>query len=84
MKTPIAERVCRSIVSRNVSAVMLMLSVLMTVASSQALAQEEALRPPTTDDPPGGPKFLVMFIALLMTGLVVFVATLKSKRGHQD
>lgn len=63
---------------------MLMMSLLMTISASEVLAQDEPLRPPTTQDPPSGPKFLVMGIAVLLLGLVVFVATLRSKRGHQD
>lgn len=63
---------------------MLMMSLMMTICASEVLAQDEPLRPPTTQDPPSGPKFLVMGIAVLLLGLVVFVATLRSKRGHQD
>ena len=44
----------------------------------------EPLRPPTTQEPPSGPKFIVLGVALLLAGLVIVVATLKSKRGHQD
>ena len=62
----------------------LLMSLLMTISTSDALAQSEPLRPPTTKEPPSGPKFIVLGIALLMAGLVIFVATLKSKRGHQD
>lgn len=60
------------------------MTVLLSLSTSRVLAQDEALRPPTTSDPPSGPKFIVLGVAVLMVGLVVFVATLKSKRGHQD
>ncbi len=84
MKTTFVQRVTRSIVCRSSAMSMLMLSLLMTICTSQALAQDEPLRPPTTQDPPSGPKFLVIGVAVLLLGLVVFVATLRSKRGHQD
>ena len=61
-----------------------MMLLMVMVSSSQLLAQDEPLRPPTTSAPPSGPKFVVLGVAVLLTGLVVFVATLKSKRGHQD
>jgi hypothetical protein len=61
-----------------------MMSVLMMVSTRAALAQDAPLKPPTTKEPPSGPKFLVIGLALLLTGLVIFVATLKSRRGHQD
>lgn len=62
----------------------LMLSLLMTLCTSDVMAQDEPLRPPTTQEPPSGPKFLVLGIAVLLLGMVIFVATLRSKRGHQD
>ncbi|HCT46509.1 MAG: hypothetical protein CMJ35_00880 [Phycisphaerae bacterium] len=84
MKTMFAERVCRSIIRRSSALSVLLLSMLMTLSTSQALAQDEPLRPPTTQEPPSGPKFIVLGVALLLAGLVIVVATLKSKRGHQD
>ncbi|MFG0246847.1 MAG: hypothetical protein ACF8MF_12440 [Phycisphaerales bacterium JB052] len=84
MKTFFAERVCRPIVRRSSALGVLMLSMLMTLSTSEVLAQDAPLRPPTTKEPPSGPKFIVLGVALLLAGLVVFVATLKSKRGHQD
>ncbi len=84
MKTPAAERVCRLIVRRSSALRVLILSLLMTVCTNMVLAQDAPLRPPTTKEPPSGPKFLVIGIAVLLVGLVVFVATLRSKRGHQD
>lgn len=60
------------------------MTVLLSLSTSRVLAQDEVLRPPTTSDPPSGPKFIVLGVAVLMVGLVVFVATFKSKRGHQD
>lgn len=62
----------------------LLMMGLLSVWSSPLLAQDDPLRPPRTDDPVSGPKFLVMFIALLLAGLVIFASVLKSKRGHQD
>lgn len=54
-----------------------------SVGSSLAMAQEQ-LRPPTTKEDPTSPKILVILIAVLLTGAVVFAASLKSKRTHQD
>lgn len=84
MKTSAVVRVTRSIVRRSSAISVLMLSLLMTVCTSDVLAQDEPLRPPTTQEPPSGPKFVVLGVAVLLLGLVVFVATLRSKRGHQD
>ncbi|MGV6815070.1 MAG: hypothetical protein ACWA5W_08695 [Phycisphaerales bacterium] len=64
----------------------MMCSVMMGVVSlgsSLAMAQEQ-LRPPTTKEDPTSPKILVILIAVLLTGAVVFAASLKSKRTHQD
>ncbi|MCA9302570.1 MAG: hypothetical protein KC996_00460 [Phycisphaerales bacterium] len=53
--------------------------------SSAALAQDtEALRPPKVADPPSAPKVMVFLLIVLLVGAVVFAATLKTKRGHQD
>lgn len=61
-----------------------LMTLLLSLSTSRVLAQDEPLRPPTTSDPPSGPKFIVLGVVVLMVGLVIFVATLKSKRGHQD
>lgn len=53
------------------------------LVSSMAAAQE-GLRPPTTTAVPSSSKWVMMGLALLLTGAAVFVVTLKSKRGHQD
>ena len=50
-----------------------------------ALAQEDApLRPPKVTDPPVAPKIIVYLVLALLVGGVIFAATLKSKRSHQD
>lgn len=65
-------------------------STLMTLGAlalscCSALAQEtEALRPPRVSDPPSAPKIMVFLLVVLLTAGVIFAATLKSKRGHQD
>ena len=82
MKSPLLERVCAMVVSRS-APVIAALMVLM-IGVGDVLAQEDALRPPTTQDPPSSPKFIVMGVAVLLLVLVVLVATLKTKRGHQD
>jgi len=68
----------------SVSLLGVLMTVMMMVSSSEVLAQGSALKPPSTKEAPGGPKFIVLGVAVLLLGLVIFVATLKSKRGHQD
>lgn len=84
MKSPLLERVCASIVCKSSPLLVVMMCLLASISASPVLAQDEPLRPPTTRDAPSAPKYIVLAIALLLAGLVVFVATLKSKRGHQD
>lgn len=64
--------------------VVVMMSLLMTICTSDVLAQSEPLRPPTTKEPPSGPKFIMMGIAVVLTALVIVVAIFRTKRGHQD
>ncbi len=45
---------------------------------------QETLRPPTSTEVPKSSKWIMMGVALLLTGAAVFVVTLKAKRGHQD
>jgi hypothetical protein len=82
MKSPLLERVCGMVVSKSTPVIAAAMAC--AVGVSDVLAQNEELRPPTTQDPPSSPKFIVWGVAILLTGLVVFAATLKSKRGHQD
>ncbi len=82
MKSPLLERAYALVVSK--CAPMIVALMVLTIGVGDVLAQDDALRPPTTQDPPSSPKFIVMGVALLLTGLVVFVASLKTKRGHQD
>ena len=62
----------------------MLISILSSEAMGQVLAQGEALRPPKAEETEGSPKYVVFLIAVLLTGGVVFAATLKSKRSHQD
>lgn len=55
----------------------------MGLVGSVARAQD-ALRPPTSSEVPSSSKWVMMGLALLLTGAAVFVVTLKAKRGHQD
>lgn len=64
--------------------IMVMMSLLMTICTSEVLAQDSPLRPPTTKEPPSGPKFIMMGIALVLAALVIVVAIFRTKRGHQD
>lgn len=82
MKSPLLERVCAMVVSR--SAPVIAALMMLMISAGDVLAQDDALRPPTTSNVPSSPKFIVMGVALLLTLVVVFVATLKTKRGHQD
>lgn len=79
MKSPLLERVCGPILSKSACAL-----VALTGTAMSVMAQDDELRPPTTTDAPSSPKFVVIGVAVLLLGLVVVVATLKSKRGHQD
>lgn len=60
-----------------------MMSALMALGASPALAQDDALKPPRAKELTGG-GFMIYAVAILLVGAVVFVATLKTKRGHQD
>jgi len=62
----------------------LAMGMLISVSSSLAMAQQEALSPPKTVDPPSGPKYVIYLVAVLLTAGVIFAATLRSKRSHQD
>ena len=62
---------------------MLMVSAASSPVWAQAQAQAE-LRPPTTREDPIAPKVMVYLVGLLLVAGVVFAATLKSKRTHQD
>lgn len=57
--------------------------VMMSVSASVAQAQDE-LRPPKTTEEPSSPKYLILFVAVLLVAGVVFAASLRSKRTHQD
>lgn len=59
---------------------------LMLIASMAAplLAQEGELRLPRIDEAPAAPVFRTFILLFLLIGLLVFAATLKPKRTHQD
>ncbi len=54
-----------------------------TAALAQTLAQSE-LRPPRMTESPGSPKIWMYVLLILLLSGVVFAASLKSKRTHQD
>ncbi len=58
--------------------------VLMVSASSTLAIAQDDLRPPKSDQALSAPTVMTIIVAVLLTGAVVFVATLKSKRTHQD
>ncbi len=60
------------------------LMLLLVSAASSPVWAQEALSPPTTREDPIAPKVMVYFVGLLLVAGVVFAATLKSKRTHQD
>ena len=64
--------------------VMGVLMLLLVSAASSPVWAQEALSPPTTREDPIAPKVMVYFVGLLLVAGVVFAATLKSKRTHQD
>jgi hypothetical protein len=53
-------------------------------AAASAASAQEALRPPRAAGDLSSSKYVMMALAVLLVGAVVFVVTLKSKRGHQD
>ncbi len=53
------------------------------VTAGSALAQD-APRLPRIDETPAAPTFWMYAVAVLLLGAVVFAASLKSKRTHQD
>ena len=57
--------------------------LMVSVSSTLAIAQDD-LRPPKSDQALSSPKVLTIIVAVLLTGAVVFVATYRSKRTHQD
>ncbi len=61
----------------------LAMMMVVSVSSTLAMAQDD-LRPPKSDQALSSPKVMTIIVAVLLTGAVVFVATLKSKRSHQD
>ena len=65
------------------SALMMLMMAMVSVSTGAARAQDE-LRPPKTQDEPSSPVYVVMVIAVLLVGAVVFAASLRSKRTHQD
>ncbi len=52
-------------------------------AVAQTLAQSE-LRPPRMTESPSSPKIWMYALLILLLSAVVFAASLKSKRTHQD
>jgi len=84
MSKQLLARLC--VPAKRVSTVWAPLAAGLLLWASPVLAQEagEPLRPPTTSEPPSGPKFVVIGIAVVLLAGVIFAATLKSKRGHQD
>ncbi len=61
----------------------LLMTVIVAVSTSPLMAQE-ALTPPKSREASNGSLYVVIAIAVLLTGGVVFATTLKSKRTQQD
>lgn len=59
------------------------MALVISVSSTVATAQDD-LRPPKADTALSGPKIITIAVAVLLTVGVVFVATRKAKRTHQD
>gem|GEM_PF-5481574 len=67
----------------SVSAMCVMMTLLVSVSSTVVMAQDE-LRPPKTSESLSAPKYIILLIAVLLVGGVVFASTFRSKRSHQD
>jgi hypothetical protein len=67
----------------SMSIMCLLMVAMVSVSSTLAMAQDQ-LRPPKTTEQPSGPKYVIFGVAVLLTAMIVFAATLKSKRTHQD
>ena len=64
-----------------VSVLLPLLMLAMTAGS--ALAQSE-LRPPTIRESPASPRIWMYVVFVLLLAVVIFAASLKPKRTHQD
>ncbi|MFG0307087.1 MAG: hypothetical protein ACF8Q5_12825 [Phycisphaerales bacterium JB040] len=81
MSTPTRALVARTISLLSRAAPLLALAL----CALPALAQESSeLRPPNPGTIKGPVSVLVYIVVALMAGLIIFAATLPSKRGHQD
>ncbi len=61
----------------------LLAAATLAMSALPALAQSE-LRPPRITESPSSPKYWMYALFLLLLAAVVFAASLKSKRTHQD
>lgn len=57
--------------------------LVLAMTALPALAQSE-MKPPKITESPSAPRFWMYAVLLLLTGALVFAATLKPKRTHQD
>ena len=62
----------------------LAMMLMVSVSSSVAMAQSELRPPKAPSNSEGAPKYMILFISVLLVGGVVFAATFRSKRTHQD
>ncbi len=74
-------RIPRTLGSRLAS--LLAPAVVLAMSAATAAAQSE-LRPPTIKQESSGPKFMMYIVGVLLIAAVVFAASLKPKRTHQD
>ena len=65
------------------SALLMLMMGMVSVSTGIARAQDQ-LSPPKTREEPSSPVYVVMIIAVLLVAAVVFAASLRSKRTHQD
>ncbi|MDF1809244.1 MAG: hypothetical protein P1U42_06075 [Phycisphaerales bacterium] len=81
--TQMCTQSCRRLALMSIPTMCFVMTLMVSVSSTLVFAQDE-LRPPKTSESPSAPKYIILFIAVLLVAGVVFASTFRSKRSHQD